>query len=127
MPLSPNVAGGWSFLIDENTTRSLVSALHNAGYHAQHVVEAGLQGHPDPDIFAFAVAHQQTLITIDLDFANVTRYPPPHFGILALRLPDTFGTAEVIREVLNALTVLAGQNLADTLFIIEPGRIRKRP
>ncbi len=31
MPLSPNAAGGWSFLIDENTTRSLVSALRMQG------------------------------------------------------------------------------------------------
>ncbi|MGZ3637262.1 MAG: DUF5615 family PIN-like protein [Ktedonobacterales bacterium] len=36
--------------MDENTTRSLVPALRNAGYPARHVVEVGLQGHSDPDV-----------------------------------------------------------------------------
>ncbi len=116
----------WSFLVDENTSRTLVSALRNAGYLAEHIYDAGLQGHPDTDVYVYAQAHQQTIITIDLDFANITQYPPPHFGIIVLRLPNSMSNAELIREVQNGLNVLAEQNLANTLIIVEPGRIRVR-
>jgi len=115
-----------SFLVDENTSRTLVSALQNAGYLAEHVYDAGLRGHPDSEVYAYAQAHQQTIITIDLDFANITQYPPPHFGIIVLRLPNSIPTADLIQEVLNALGALAEQNLANTLIIVEPGRLRVR-
>lgn len=114
----------WSFLVDENTSRTLVSALHSAGYLAEHIYDAGLQGHADADVYA--QAHQQTIITIDLDFANITHYPPPHFGIIVLRLPNSVPTANLIQEVLNGLTALAEQSLANIVVIVEPGRIRVR-
>jgi predicted nuclease of predicted toxin-antitoxin system len=119
-------SSGWAFLVDENTAKSLAFALRAAGYVAEHVYEVGLQGYPDTEIFAYAQAHQRTIITADLDFAQIPHFPPPHFGIMVLRLPDTMPTNELAREVLNALAQLAGQSLANTLFIAEPGRIRKR-
>ena len=118
----------WSFLVDENTSRTLVTALRLAGYSAVHVYDVGLQSHPDEDIYAYAQAHEQTIITGDLDFANITQYPPPHFGIIALRMPNSTSTANLVQEVQNALSTLnlSGQELADALFIVEPGRIRVR-
>ena len=49
----------WSFLVDENTSRTLVHALQVAEYSAEHVYEVGLQGHLDS-----SVSH--TYITIQL-------------------------------------------------------------
>src|SRR5947209_5051725 len=89
--LSPGNSG-WAFLVDENTAKSLAFALRAAGYTAEHVYEVGLQGHPDTDIFAYAQAHQRTMITADPDFARILNFPPPHFGIMVLRLPDTMPT-----------------------------------
>jgi hypothetical protein len=71
-------------------------------------------------------AQQQTIITTDLDFGHSLNFPPPHFGIMVLRLPETIPTSELACEVLNALSQLASQSLANTLFIVEPGRVRKR-
>jgi predicted nuclease of predicted toxin-antitoxin system len=112
--------------VDKNTAKSLAFALRAAGYTAEHVYEVGLQGRPDTEIFAHAQAHQRTIITADLDFAHILTFPPPHFGIMVLRLPDTIPTNDLTREVLNTLAQLAGQALANTLFIVEPGRVRKR-
>jgi predicted nuclease of predicted toxin-antitoxin system len=122
--LSPG-SSGCAFLVDENTAKSLAFALRAAGFTAEHAYEADLQGHPDTEIFAYAQAHQQTIITADLDFAQIPHFPPPHFGIMVLRLPDTMPTNELTREALNALAQRAGQSLANTLFIVEPGRLRK--
>jgi predicted nuclease of predicted toxin-antitoxin system len=116
----------YSFLVDENASRTLVSALRTAGYLAEHVHEVGLQGHLDAEVYAYALKHQQIIITIDLDFSNITQYPPPHCGIIILRLPNKMTTADLIQEVLNGLNTLDGQDLANTLIIIEPGRLRVR-
>jgi predicted nuclease of predicted toxin-antitoxin system len=117
----------WSFLVDENTSRTLVPALREAGFHAEHIYDAGLQGHPDDEIFSYAQMHQQTIITIDLDFANIIDYPPPHFGIVILRLSNSASTTTLIREVVNGLNALGDrESLANTLIIIEPGRLRIR-
>jgi predicted nuclease of predicted toxin-antitoxin system len=109
--LSPG-SSDWAFLVDENT--------------AEHVYEAGLQGRSDTEVFAYAQTQQRTIITADLDFAHILNFPPPHLGIMVLRLPDTMPTNDLAREVLNALAQLAAQSLANTLFIVEPGRVRKR-
>ncbi len=116
----------WSFLVDENTSRTLVSALQAAGYAAEHVYDAGLKGHLDAEIYAYAQAHKQTIVTIDLDFTNIINYPPPHCGIIVLRLPNNTSVADLIREVQNALEALKEQSLVDTLVIVEKGRIRVR-
>jgi predicted nuclease of predicted toxin-antitoxin system len=116
----------YSFLVDENTSRTLVPRLIQAGYEAQHIHDVGLQGHLDTEIFAYAQAHEQIIITIDLDFANIIDYPPPHYGIIVLRLPNTMRTADLIQEVLSSLKTLADQSLDNTLVIIEPGRLRIR-
>lgn len=116
----------WAFLVDENTTASLADALRASGFVADHVYGVGLQGHADPDIFAYAQAQRRILITGDLGFGNITHYPPPHHGIIVLRIPDTASTAELIQEVLATLTGLAGQNLEDSLVIVQKGRFRVR-
>jgi predicted nuclease of predicted toxin-antitoxin system len=116
----------YSFLVDENASRTLVSALRTAGYLTEHVHEVELQGHLDSEVYAYAQKHHQIIITIDLDFANITQYPPPHCGIIILRLPNKMTTADLTQEVLNGLNTLDGQDLANTLIIIEPGRLRVR-
>ena len=66
-----------SFSVDENTSRTLVAVLLATGYQAEHVHDIGLQGYPDEAIFAYAQVHEQTIITVDLDFSNILHYPPP--------------------------------------------------
>jgi predicted nuclease of predicted toxin-antitoxin system len=115
-----------AFLVDENTSRTLASTLRAEGYSADHICEAGLRGHSDFDVFAYAQAHGQTIISGDLDFANIVQYSPPHFGIIILRLPNKTPTADLIQEVQNALNALAEQSFVDTLIIVELGRVRVR-
>ncbi len=117
-------ANSWTFLVDENMSVTLALTLQTAGYQAAHVYDVGLQGHLDTAVFAYAQAHQHTMITGDLDFANIREYGPPHFGIIVLQIPNETPQAERIQEVLNALSTLSGQSLINTLVIVEKGRIR---
>jgi predicted nuclease of predicted toxin-antitoxin system len=115
-----------AFFVDENTSRTLVSKLLSLGYQAEHVHEVGLKGHPDEDVFAYAQMHEQTIITADLDFSNVLHYPPPHHGIIVIRIPDNVPIPERIQEIINTLDALLDEDFKDTLITIEKGRFRIR-
>lgn len=116
----------WPFLIDENLPQPMAEALRSAGYLAEHVVEAGLTGHPDTDVFAYAQAHQQTIITNDLGLAKVIAFPPPHAGIIALRLPNSVQTAARIQRLLDTLASLSGQVLSSAVVVVDQRRVRVR-
>ncbi len=107
-----------SFLVDENTSRTLVSVLRAAGYQAEHVHDIGLQGYPDEAVFAYAQAHEQTIITVDLDFSNILQYPPPHHGIFVVRIPENIPVSERIQEILNTLAMLSEEDFTDTLITV---------
>ena len=67
---------------------------------------------------------QRCLVTLDLDFADVTRFPPPVSGIVVIRVPRNPSLAlleQLIRQFLQALTEMP---VKKKLWIIEVGRIR---
>jgi predicted nuclease of predicted toxin-antitoxin system len=116
----------WRFLVDENLPRELAVQLQAAGYVAEHVVDVGLRGHSDADVYAYAQAEGATLVTIDTGFGNLLQYPPPHAGIVVVRLPDALSITRRLEMIANGLAVLAGQPLENTLVMIEVGRVRVR-
>lgn len=117
-------APSWHFLIDENLPGELAAHLHAAGHDAEHVRFIGLRGQPDSEIYAYAQAHSRTIVTMDLAFGNAHRYPPPHAGIVLVRLLDTVPVAQRLQVIVSALTALAGQSLANVVVTIEVGRVR---
>lgn len=58
------------FLVDENMSRTLVSALQTQGHSAEHVHEIGLNGHPDSDLASLL---QRPHIIISLIFITKER------------------------------------------------------
>lgn len=116
----------WRFLIDENLPHDLAVSLNAMDYVAEHVVDMGLRGQPDAAVYAYAQTHQTTLITADLGFGNALRYPPPHAGIVVVRVPDTLSIAQRLQVIVDGLGLLAGQSFKDTLVTIEIGHVRVR-
>ena len=75
--------------LDENLPASLVGTLVQLGHDADSVPEEGLQGSPDPDIWAAAQAAKRFLITQDLDSSDMRRFAPgTHCGLLLVRLAN---------------------------------------
>ena len=72
----PNQASDMRFKLDENIDARLTALLHEAGHDATTVREQGLHGTEDPDLFNYCVSEARSLVTLDLDFSNVLRYPP---------------------------------------------------
>lgn len=124
MPSTPKVPN-WSFLVDANLTIKLAKALDTAGYPAVSALDdPELARKPDPVIFRHARAERQIIITRDKDFLKAQEFPPPHAGIIRLRLPGKTSTSELIQAVLSALTELAGQDLSNKVYEITPDGLR---
>ena len=111
------------FLLDENLPKNLWKALRAAGYPTARLVDEGLRGRPDSVIFR-QVRSRATIITRDKDFLKTDLFPTPHSGIIVVSLPNSTSVADIIREVINALTSLSEQDLANKVYIIEPGQVR---
>lgn len=113
------------FKLDENLGRREIQLIQSAGHDAIGVRDQGLGGADDGRVLEVCAAEQRALVTLDRDFGNVLRFPPPKFhGIVILAMPDR-STSEIIATRLkDFLAVLATNPLGRDLWIVEPGRVR---
>jgi len=75
--------------LDENVDARLGRILRDAGHDAATVRDQGLRGAPDPALYAHCISDGRMLVTLDLDFSNVIRYPPERTpGLIVLRGPN---------------------------------------
>jgi predicted nuclease of predicted toxin-antitoxin system len=117
----------WRFLVDEDLPRTTAPVLSQASYPAEDVREVGLRGHNDGEVFAYAQAHGQIVVSADKGFTNILRFPlGSHAGIVVVRVPNELPTAKMHQELLSGLASLSGEKLAGALVIIEVGRVRVR-
>ena len=117
------------FLIDANLPRSAIAAALKHGHQVDFARDIGLAAAADEQIAAYARLNAAALLTRDLDFSDIRRYPPnQYFGIVVLRLPDDAVAAEissVIERFLSEPAFLAA--LSGRLAIVERDRVCFRP
>ena len=112
------------FKLDENLSPTLAAQFVSAGHEAHSVLEQALGGANDPRLIEVCQREGRALVTLDLDFANIQRYPPANYcGIMVLRL-GTQAHEPVARALTNAIDVLQREALNGRLWIVEVGRIR---
>jgi len=75
--------------LDENLPKALAALLRAAGHDVATLVEETLGGADDPQIIQATASEGRLLMTFDLDFADIRRYPiGSHAGIVVFRLHD---------------------------------------
>jgi predicted nuclease of predicted toxin-antitoxin system len=112
------------FKVDENLPAALVPLLQEFGHEVDDVVAEGLGGRDDTPVLQAATADRRILLTFDLDFADVRRYPPgTHGGIVVFRLHDQrWVTLEVpVRRLLAGGGL---ERLERGLAIVDEYRVR---
>lgn len=113
------------FKLDENFGTRTQQLFRAAGHDVQTVREEGLQGNPDQKLYEVCCHEQRCMVTLDLDFADVTRFPPQQAaGLAVIRIPKnpTLPLLEsLIRQFLLTLNTVS---IDQQLWIIEVGRIR---
>lgn len=110
--------------LDENLDERLADRLSAAGHDVSTVRRQDLGGETDEHLFWICRDEGRALVTLDLDFANVFRFPPEATeGILVLRLRSPL--LPVVRELVDALVaMLDSRSPRGQLWIVEPGRVR---
>lgn len=116
------------FKLDENfgvRTRGLFLA---GGFDVETVAEEGLSGGADETIFAACSREGRCLITLDLDFCDIVRFPPQSgAGVVVIRASQNPTLALLERLVTDFLLFIAQRpEVGRLLWIVEPGRIRVR-
>lgn len=91
------------------------------------ILDAGLRGQPDRQIFELAVSRDLTLISADIGFGNILQFPlGSHRGIVIVRFPNEIPTTDLNLAIVRALRGLTSDEIEGAVVIVEPGRIRLR-
>jgi predicted nuclease of predicted toxin-antitoxin system len=115
------------FLIDEDLPRSLAAGLRREGLVAEDVRDIGLRGQEDTSVFSYARSRGLALVSGDLGFANILRYPlGSHAGVVIARFPNEMPAAQVTKTVVAGLRQLSNEEIRGNLIVISPGRVRLR-
>ena len=114
------------FKVDENLSAEVTDLLRLAQHEAVTVADQGLSGAHDQQIVHVCAEEQRALVTLDLDFANVTAYPPPKYaGFIVLRLHRQ-DTVSVLNALRRAIPLVERIPVSQRLWIVDDGRIRVR-
>ena len=115
------------FKVDENLPGQCAVVLRDAGHDVATVWDEDLAGHPDEDIAAAVRSEGRTLVTLDLGFADIRAYRPEDYaGLVVLRL-ERQDSGHVLGVLKRLLPVLAEEDPAGHLWIVEESQIRVRP
>src|SRR5208283_743507 len=117
------------FLIDANLPRAAIAVVQSLGHQVEFTRDIGLASATDEQIAQHALQYLAALLTRDLDFADIRRYPPDRYsGIVVLRLPDIVVAEEIaaaVKRFLSEPGFIA--SLAGRLAVVEGDRVRFRP
>jgi len=114
------------FKIDENLPTELAHLMVSSGYDAKTVYDQQLQGADDSVLIDRCDQENRILITLDIDFSDITLYPPEkHAGILVLRLGNQ-SKKNVLNVFHKILTALEREPIKNHLWIAEETVIRIR-
>lgn len=70
-------------MIDEDMPRSTGKVLKGLGHDVKDIRDCGLRGAKDEQIYEFAQKEKVIILTGDMGFGNILRFPlAKHFGLL---------------------------------------------
>lgn len=115
------------FKLDENFGTRTLNIFRSGGHDVETVHDQHLSGTTDDELYAVCRVEGRCLVTLDLDFADVTRFPTfATSGIVVIRVPRNPSPVlleMLVRQFLDHLSRIA---VARNLWIVEVGRIRIR-
>jgi predicted nuclease of predicted toxin-antitoxin system len=111
--------------LDENLDPQFSSLLVAEGHDADTVIDEGISGFSDKEVYDVCLASKRVLITLDLDFSNPFHFPPEKAsGIIVLR-PARPSLPLIKSLFLALLPALRSKSFEGKLWIVEQGRIRE--
>lgn len=74
------------FLVDNQLPAALARFIESRGCHAKHVLDIGLAGASDIEIFRYAEAEGHILVSKDEDFLHLMLQPSVSAGLVWVRI-----------------------------------------
>lgn len=113
------------FKLDENLSIRTQQLFRAAGHDIQTVRDEELQGSSDQHLYEVCGAEQRCLVTLDLDFADIIRFPPDQIGgIVVIRVPRNPSLPLLEKLVRQFLQMLVRMSVEKQLWIVEVSQIR---
>lgn len=112
--------------IDENLPLSLVDLLAPLGHDGEHVVEEGLEGHDDLEVWQAAQREGRALITQDIRFADARMFSTgSHYGLILVRVKKP--SKDSLKErIVAAFAAHAADDWSRCFVVIGRDRVRVR-
>ncbi len=112
--------------LDENLGNRAIDLFRESGHEVSTVFGQNLGGTSDEILIETCRTEERVLVTLDLDFSNVLRFPPREYaGIVVLRLPHPIELAAIRQRIRVLLQAAEGEELSGRLWIVEQDRIRE--
>ena len=112
--------------LDENISRHLKPILNQKGHETVTAEDEGLLGKDDVEVGKAAKTEGRMLFTLDLEFANLHKFPPgSHPGVVLFR-PQSMGPLAVSNFVTRFIEETDLASLSGCLVIVDPMWIRIR-
>jgi len=112
--------------LDENISRHLKPHLQQAGYDAVTAAEEGLLGKSDVEVGTAAKSEGMILFTLDLEFANLRKFPPgTNPGIILFR-PQSMGPLATNHFVISFVKETDITVFSGCTVVVDPTRVRIR-
>ena len=113
------------FKLDENFGTRTQEIFRSAGHDIQTVFEQNLQGCSDQHLYKVCCSENRCLVTMDLHFADIIRFPPIMAnGIIVIRIRRTPTIAILEQLIHQVLQTINQRSVEGELWIVEFGRIR---
>jgi predicted nuclease of predicted toxin-antitoxin system len=113
------------FKLDENIGTRIQQLFRDAGHDVLTVRDQGVQGCSDLRLYKMCCTEARCLVTLDLDFADVTRFDPGQASGMVVVRPPRNATPALLAQLVRQLLAAVGQISVDReLWIAEIGRIR---
>ena len=113
------------FKLDENFGNRTLNIFQAASHDVQTTLDEGMQGCSDRHLYDVCCKERRCLVTLDLDFSDVTRFPPEQgSGIAVIRVPRNPSLAVLEQLIRLFLQMLSRMTIDKNLWIVETSRIR---
>ncbi len=114
-----------NFKLDENFGTRAQQIFADTDHGVKTVRDQGLQGSSDRKLYELCCSEKYCLVTLDLDFSDVTRFPPSNSsGIVVFRMPKNPSLPLFEQQARQFLQALKTSPIENNLWIVEARRIR---
>ncbi len=112
--------------LDESLSRHLKPLLLEAGHDTATAADQHLLAKSDTEVGAAAENEGRMVFTLDLEFADLRKFPPgAHPGVVLFR-PRSMGPAAVSSFILRFVGETDLADFTGCVVVVEPHRVRVR-